>query len=168
MKERSIIMSAEEVRAILDGRKTQFRRPIKPQPLWQEEPASNGQGLFVGRYQCLIVNRLGEPDADVKVDERTSPHVGSSLEKKDGWRDVDVRVILDDEVWDAMGLGDPANPHSNAKWVAYCLALSSFGRDLTGLPIDCQLQRGTEANAEYSSSRSFLGLMPELLKPSGQ
>lgn len=29
MKERSIIMSAEEVLAILDGRKTQFRRPIK-------------------------------------------------------------------------------------------------------------------------------------------
>ena len=93
-------------------------------------------------------------------------HVGSSLEKKDGWRDVDVRVILPDEVWDAMELGDPVNPHSNTKWVAYCLALSSFGKDLTGLPIDFQLQRQTEANAQFGraqgTSRSFLGLIPEL------
>ena len=33
MKSRPIIMRAEEVRAILDGRKTQFRRPIKPNPI---------------------------------------------------------------------------------------------------------------------------------------
>lgn len=94
-------------------------------------------------------------------------HVGSSLEKKDGWRDVDVRVILPDEVWDAMGLGDPARVHSNAKWTAYCLALSAFGKAITDLPIDCQLQRCTEANEEFGrgkgTARSFIGLIPELL-----
>ena len=95
-------------------------------------------------------------------------HVGSSLEKKDGWRDVDVRIILPDEVWDTMQLGDPKNPHSNAKWISYTLALSAFGHALTGLPIDCQLQRNTEANEEYGrgkgTSRSFLGIVPELFE----
>ena len=126
--------------------------------------------MGVGMPQSLNLHRFGAY-LNAMFGNHTY-HVGSSLEKKDGWRDVDVRVILDDEVWDAMGLGDPANPHDNAKWVAYCLTLSSFGRDLTGLPIDCQLQRRTEANAEYSRKkgchRSFLGLIPELMKPSGQ
>lgn len=36
MSERSIILNAYEVLAILDGRKTQIRRPIKPQPVGSE------------------------------------------------------------------------------------------------------------------------------------
>ncbi len=120
--------------------------------------------MGVGMPQSLNLHRFGAY-LNAMFGEHTY-HVGSSLEKKDGWRDVDVRVILEDEVWDAMKLGDPKNPHTNAKWVAYCLCLSAFGKELTGLPIDCQLQRQTEANEEFGrgkgTSRSFLGLIPEL------
>jgi hypothetical protein len=76
-------------------------------------------------------------------------HVGSSLRDKTGWRDVDVRVMLDDEAWAQQGYGDPANPQQNAKWSATVMAWSAFGAKLTGLPIDFQIQQRTHANAEY-------------------
>lgn len=77
-------------------------------------------------------------------------HVGSSLREKSGWRDVDVRLMLDDAEWDAQGLGDPDHVHSNAKWRAITLAWSAYGQVLTGLPIDFQLQKQSHANAQYS------------------
>lgn len=76
-------------------------------------------------------------------------HVGSSLRQKDGWRDVDVRILLDDEEWARLQLGDPAHPQANARWVAIALAWSTFGRQMTGLPIDFQLQKRSHANAEF-------------------
>src|SRR5262245_51841555 len=72
--------------------------------------------------------------------------VGSAIREKSGWRDVDVRMILADEEWDAMGLGEPRNTHFNPKWVALTLAFSALGQRITGLPIDFQLQRQSDAN----------------------
>jgi len=76
-------------------------------------------------------------------------HVGSSLEKKDGWRDVDVRLMLPDEEYAAAGYGEPGREHSNAKWVSTCLAWSAFGKALTGLPIDFQIQQTSYANEKF-------------------
>lgn len=76
-------------------------------------------------------------------------HVGSSLTNKDGWRDVDVRLILDDEEYSALELGEPDREHYNAKWVSTCLAWSAFGKTLTSLPIDFQIQQRTHANAKF-------------------
>jgi len=87
--------------------------------------------------------------------------VGSALRLKKGWRDVDVRMILPDEQWEAMELGEPEGCAYNAKWVSLCLAYSALGRHITGLPIDFQLQQRTFANTKYDQPRSAIGLSPK-------
>ncbi len=95
----------------------------------------------------------------------TPYHVGSSLLNKQ-WRDVDVRLILSDEEYERMELGNPAHPHENAKWVSLVMAYAALGRAMTGLPIDFQIQQQTYANAHYSQHdghvRSALGIMKRL------
>lgn len=93
-------------------------------------------------------------------------HVGSSLTTKSGWRDVDVRLILDDETYAAIGLGAPGRPRQNGKWVALCLAFSALGTQMTGLPIDFQIQQQTRANEEYRGERSALGIIALRMKES--
>lgn len=85
-------------------------------------------------------------------------HVGSSLTSKAGWRDVDVRLILNDEEYEVMGLGDPVRTHHNGKWVSLVLAYSALGRAMTGLPVDFQIQQQSYANEHYKGPRSALGV----------
>lgn len=81
--------------------------------------------------------------------------VGSSLLSAN-WRDVDVRLMLSDERYKALGFGDPERPHENAKWCATCAAWSALGLQMTGLPIDFQIQDTTTANAQNDGPRSAL------------
>ena len=94
-------------------------------------------------------------------------HVGTSVLEK-VWRDVDVRLILSDEEYESMELGDPKRPHENKKWVAMTLAFSALGKAMTGLPIDFQIQQQTEANVIYSQRegcvRSALGCIARIRK----
>ncbi|HET7025078.1 MAG TPA: hypothetical protein VFI39_07745 [Gemmatimonadales bacterium] len=84
-------------------------------------------------------------------------HVGSSVTEKH-WRDVDVRLILDDEQYDRWGFGHVNEPFINGKWIALVRAFSALGKEMTGLPIDFQIQRQTQANGQYQGPRHALGL----------
>lgn len=93
----------------------------------------------------------------------TAYHVGSSM-LTDTWRDVDVRVILDDDEFERQ-IGELTRPMCmNLRWNALCLAFAALGREMTGLPIDFQIQQQTAANEEYSGGRSALIFATEIVQ----
>jgi hypothetical protein len=60
----------------------------------------------------------------------------------DSYRDVDVRLMLDDEEFAEVC-------PTRERWELLCAAISTYLRDRTGLPVDFQLQRIREANERY-------------------
>lgn len=75
--------------------------------------------------------------------------VGSTQERKAGpGSDVDLRLILDDEDYDALFAGTP-----DGFATLLDFALGAYVRELTGLPIDFQVQRMTEANEKHAGKQ---------------
>lgn len=77
--------------------------------------------------------------------------VGSALERPD-WRDVDVVLILDDELFKREF---PGATHStfefDTKWLLHTVAISDWLKAQTGLPIDFKIQPQTWANKTHST-----------------
>lgn len=90
--------------------------------------------------------------------------VGSSLQRRD-FRDVDLRLILSDADFDALfpGMHESMRgaPARDARWSVMCAAYSSWLAKITGLPIDFQIQRQTEANAMWTGPRHAVGIFTE-------
>jgi len=116
--------------------------------------------MGVGMPQGILLQQFGEHVR--RAFGHICYHVGSSLEEKSGWRDVDVRLILPDAEYEAMGFGDPRYQQRNKRWVSTILAWSSFGNALTGLPIDFQIQQQTYANETETGRRGALIAICEL------
>lgn len=85
--------------------------------------------------------------------------VGSALERRD-YRDVDVRCILEDEHFDRLfpGAASCGTPARNPLWSLMCTSIALLLKKQTGLPIDFQIQRMTDANARHSGRRNALGV----------
>jgi hypothetical protein len=112
--------------------------------------------MSVGMPQYILLQQFGQV---VQEAFGYFPyHVGSSLAGKT-WRDVDVRLILPDDEYQRM-FGAKAVPASGAlcskKWCALCLAFATLGKEMTGLPIDFQIQQQSEANKVFDGPRSAL------------
>lgn len=72
------------------------------------------------------------------------PYLVGSCEQGDrGYRDVDVRLILPDDKFDSLF------EDKQSIWHMFCWAVSDSLAARTGLPIDFQVQRMTEANEKY-------------------
>ena len=76
-----------------------------------------------------------------------------SAERRDDYRDVDVRMILADDTFDRM-FG-----HSSVLWELFCYGWTGHLRADTALPVDFQVQRMTEANENHDGPRNPLGMV---------
>jgi hypothetical protein len=80
--------------------------------------------------------------------------VGTAMAPRDGQppRDIDVRTIVDDKQYDRL------RKAIRKKGLAFLgIAIGQYLASLTGLPIDYQIQRRTEANALHAGQRNPLG-----------
>lgn len=72
------------------------------------------------------------------------PYLVGSVEQGDrDYRDVDVRLILPDDEYDTTFGGN------QLIWHVFCWAVAEWLTAQTGLPVDFQAQRMTEANDKY-------------------
>lgn len=83
--------------------------------------------------------------------------VGSAERQKSGWRDVDVRAILTDENFDSLFQVEPDGMALIGLWEMLSAGGSAYLRMVTGLPIDFQIQRRTEADEQWGDYRNPLG-----------
>lgn len=93
-------------------------------------------GIWLNKFGLIVRDYFGH----------TAYHVGSSLKTKE-WRDVDVRLLLPDDEFAA--LFGPIEGYVNPKLAAITLAFSALGTQMTGLPIDFQIQTLSHANEQY-------------------
>jgi hypothetical protein len=122
----------------------------------EEKPVIMGIGMPAALYLDEFGNQIWN------AFDKPAYLVGSALYSKI-WRDVDIRLILDDEEYEKMELGNPQHSqHDNGKWVALCMAFSSLGKQMTGLPIDFQIQQQTQANKEFKGHRSAIGVHAQI------
>lgn len=76
----------------------------------------------------------------------------AGLGGESGYRDVDVRLMLDDDEFAAVC-------PTKARWELLCLAISAYLSERTGLPVDFQIQRVAEANERFGNRpRNPLGM----------
>lgn len=123
-------------------------------PMQESKPSGNPKKVAVGIGMPASIYLQQYGDFLYQAFGVIAYQVGSSLTGP--WRDVDVRVMLDKEVYAAMGFGDPKRPQLNARWCAYVVAFTAVGQKMTGLPIDFQIQELETANAESEGGRSAL------------
>lgn len=111
------------------------------------------QRFGVGMPASIKLDMFGQV---VKEAFGASVYLVGSATRTRQWRDVDVRVILEDDEYERQ-IGEFTSPRCmNARWNALCLAFAALGRDMTGLPIDFQIDQQSDANERYDGPRHAL------------
>ena len=111
----------------------------------------------VGSPNCLLLEHWGTLLYTV-FDEM--PYLVGSAAVSTTYRDVDVRVILNDDAFDAtFGPSRGCHNENSEKWTSLMTALSLWGQKVTGLPIDFQVQRHSNvAEADWEKRRLPIGM----------
>ena len=112
----------------------------------------NRGAVQVGMLQVLLergIDPVGYVGCSVGALNAAFMASGSTQERTAGpGSDVDLRLILDDDTYDALMAGTP-----DGFATLLDFALAAYVRELTGLPIDFQVQRMTEANERHAGKQ---------------
>ncbi len=84
--------------------------------------------------------------------------VGSALTRPD-WRDVDVRMILDDEEFHKLFPDAGTHWEFDPRWILLTVAISEYLSKASTLPVDFQFQPQTHANEKHKGPRNAMGMI---------
>lgn len=118
------------------------------------------KGVYVGAPACFALEQACQDIAEAFGAFRGAGGiylVGSALERPD-WRDVDVRLILDDEAFAALFPDAGRSWEFDPRWLLLTVSISGWLSKVTGLPVDFQFQPRTHANEIHKGPRNALGL----------
>lgn len=143
------------------------------EPHHEQCPGSHHLEGVIGGWDCVCECHRTNPETPRKVSYLTTPefarlnhacllvseafgnfttYLVGSVTMKDSYRDVDIRTILDDDEFDYLFKG------REFFWSLTCLSIATYLREVSGLPIDYQIQRRTEANENYvAGTRNPIG-----------
>lgn len=145
VQEFDVLDAANAKALIADWRRLRTAGPVTPLPV-----------CGTGMPETTYLNAIGHWAREAWP-SGTLVHVGSSAVSKT-WRDVDLRMILPDAEFDALFPGYLAVGQNDARWAMLSAGCAELARRLTGLPIDWQFQRQSEADRRYKGFRDPLDL----------
>lgn len=107
-----------------------------------------GRANYLPLSKEYLLNEACKPVSDALG---ANPMLVGSCLTGPGYRDVDVRTILPDEEFDALFGGRPE------LWSLLCVTVSEYLARASGLPVDFQVQRMSDA-ARHPGTRSALAM----------
>jgi hypothetical protein len=127
---------------------------------------THAPGKPVKSRHCYLttteLHRLDNAIQPLLALDKGGVYLVGSVNERPGYRDVDVRMILDDDHFDRLFGTEPE------LWSVFCYAVSRWLCADTELPVDFQVQRMTEANAAHHGPRNPLGHRAQLAMFAGQ
>lgn len=126
----------------------------------QEKPK---KGIYIGAPACFKLDIACSQIMQAFGGDTNKPIgiyvVGSCMERPD-WRDVDVRMIMDDESFKELfpdALIQNAAWEHDPRWRLLTVTISDWLKNQTGLPVDFQFQPMSWANSRHKKPRSAIG-----------
>jgi hypothetical protein len=110
------------------------------------EASHNVPRNYVGMPAALLLDDFGEAVRDAFG---AIPYLVGSATQHRNWRDVDVRLILDDDEYERQGFGHPDHAGYSTRLTAMVKAFSVLAHHMTGLPVDFQIQQQSRADREH-------------------
>lgn len=128
--------------------------------VWEisEDPQSKPRkkAIYVGAPACFALEQAAR-HVNEAFGTSACYVVGSALSTQD-WRDVDIRLILNDEEFATLFPSAGQHWEHDARWLLLTVSISKWMSTVTGLPIDFQIQPQTNANERHCGLRSAIGI----------